>query len=191
MLLPTAPKTALLIIDMQVLFTTMVPSALPHIHALHTFFTSTSRPIIFTQHGHPPSDLEPPFKNQLVRRWGVANSIRLGSPDWQFLPSIKKLVQASPVVAKNTYDAFVNTNLAALLEEAGVERVVICGVMTDCCCETTARSCFNRGWETWFVSDAMGSATVEQHERAVKDYGFGYGPVLETEEVLGRLRKEG
>lgn len=37
------------------------------------------------------------------------------------------------VVHKNTYDAFINTDLAQILEEEMVERVIVCGVMTDCC----------------------------------------------------------
>ena len=141
-------KTALLVVDMQNVFSGMVKTAIPKIQKLHNFFEDSSRPIIFTQHGHTDEELTPPFKNQLVRRWGPAGSIHKGSKDWELIPDIKKLVKNSPMVAKNTYDAFINTNLTTLLEDGGIERVVVCGVMTDCCCDTPARSVYNRGYET-------------------------------------------
>ena len=93
-------------------------------------------------------------------------------------------------MAKNTYDAFVNTNLVELLEERQIERVVVYGVMTDCCCDTTARSAFNRGYETWLASDACGSANKKQYEAALDGFAFACGNVLTTEEAITRLREE-
>ena len=184
---------ALLVIDMQNFFAPMAKSALPNIKKLHSYFNTTLQaPIIFTQHGHPESDLTPPYTNQLVKRWGPSGSVAKGSKDWQLIPSIRALADSSDssVVAKNTYDAFINTNLTELLEEKSIERLVICGVMTDCCCDTTARSAFNRGFDTWLVSDACGSADREQHEAGLKGFGFACGNVLITEEVIERLKAE-
>ncbi|KAK9779978.1 putative Isochorismatase-like domain-containing protein [Seiridium cardinale] len=182
--------TALLVIDMQQYFSGMAKKATPNIKALQKYFQENSQPIIYTQHGHPEEDFRPPYKNQLVRRWGPSRSIHRGSPEWELIPWVKKSVGESPIVAKNTYDAFVNTNLPELLEKDGVERLVICGVMTDCCCETTARSAFNRGWETWLVSDACYSVDDEQHQRSLDAFVFGYGPLWTTEEALDALKKE-
>lgn len=108
------------------------------------------------------------------------------------MPSIHTLQisSKSPVVDKNTYDAFINTNLASLLEERKVERIVVVGVMTDCCCDTTARSAFNRGYETWLVKDACGSASKAQHEAGLRGFGFAFGEVLTTNEVIERLEAE-
>ncbi|KAI4266899.1 MAG: hypothetical protein L6R38_008490 [Xanthoria sp. 2 TBL-2021] len=151
------------------------------------------------QNALPPSHLHPtrphasrahtPFKNQLVRKWGPAGSIAKGSKDWELMPDIDPLAteNENPIIHKNTYDAFINTNLAAVLEEKGIERVVVCGVMTDCCCDTTARSAFNQGFETWLVKDACGTASKKQHEAGLNGFGYAFGEVLETEEVVKRL----
>lgn len=179
--------TALLVVDMQHVFLSMTSTALPNILRLASPFKSNSMPLIFTQHGHSKSELTPPYKSQLVRKWGPHGSIATGSKDWELIPEIANAARNQPIVAKNTYDAFINTNLSQLLDEKGVERVVVCGVMTDCCCDTTARSAFNRGYETRLVSDACGSANKKQHEAGLRGFGFAFGEVLTTEEVLGRL----
>jgi nicotinamidase-related amidase len=182
-------KTALVIVDMQNVFHQMVTAAIPRIQELHSFFTAESLPVLFTQHGHTTEELTPPFKNQLVRRWGPDGSIHKGSKDWELIPTIKKFVEDSPVVAKNTYDAFINTDLDDILRERGVGRVVVCGVMTDCCCDTTARSAFNRGYETWLISDACGSANKRQHEMGLTGFDFMCDGVMTTANAISKLEK--
>ena len=182
---PLSPSmaTALLVIDMQSIFTPMTTRALPNILTLISSFKRASRPLIFTQHGHTKQELTPPYPNQLVRKWGPAGSIAIGSADWALQPPIVEAAKGFPVVGKHTYDAFLNTELEGLLKGEGVERVVVCGVMTDCCCDTTARSAFNRGFETWLVGDACGSRSEEQHEAGLRAFGYAFGQVVGTEEV--------
>lgn len=183
-------KTVLLIIDMQIFFMSMTKDCLPNILTLSTFFRDHAMPQIFTQHGHSELELAHPERNQLVRKWGPEGSIAHGSKDWELIPQIARAwgeAGKPEIVAKNTYDAFINTNLEERLREMGVERVVLCGVMTDCCCDTTARAAFNRGFETWLVSDACGSANRTQHDRGLKAFEFAFGEVLPSREVLQRL----
>ena len=179
--------TALLVVDMQHVFLGMTTLALPNILKLWDHFQSSHLPLIFTQHGHSKAELAAPYKNQLVRKWGPDGSIATGSRDWEFLPEIKKVAQHHRVIPKNTYDAFLNTDLSDVIEKEAIERVVVCGVMTDCCCDTTARSAFNRGYETWRVQDACGSANRKQHEAGLRGFGFAFGEVLRTVDVIKRL----
>ncbi|CAF9941594.1 hypothetical protein IMSHALPRED_002798 [Imshaugia aleurites] len=179
--------TVLLVVDMQHVFLSMTRTALPNILKLCAHFKTAALPLLFTQHGHSKEALTPPYRNQLVRKWGPDGSIATGSRDWQLIPEIRQIARDYRVVAKDTYDAFIGTELGGFLERGSVERVVVCGVMTDCCCDTTARSAFNRGYETWLVEDACGSANMKQHEAGLKGFGFAFGEVLTTEEVVKRL----
>jgi nicotinamidase-related amidase len=180
--------TALLIVDMQKNFLSMTGgSVIPNITKLVTHFRSHSLPCIFTQHGHTKAELTPPFKNQLVKKWGPKGSIAVESTDWELIPEISAQVGSSPIVAKNTYDTFINTDLAALLEKQEIVRVVVVGVMTDCCCDTTARSAFNRGYETWLVSDACSSANKRQHLAGLQGFEFAFGEVITTQEAMQRI----
>ncbi|KAL8708754.1 MAG: hypothetical protein Q9220_006396 [cf. Caloplaca sp. 1 TL-2023] len=181
-------KTALLIVDMQKEFTSMTKTCLPNVLKLDFRFQALKMSRILTPHGHTKEELTPPYKNQLVKKWGPSGSIARGSPDWELMPDIAKISKDCPIIHKNTYDAFINTNFADVLKEQGIERLVVCGVMTDCCCDTTGRAAFNRGFETWLVSDACGTETEEQHERALRCFGFAFGEVLTTKEVLERFQ---
>lgn len=196
-------KTALLVIDVQNFFTPMTKQALPQITTLIHHFRAQQLPALFTQHGHPAADLAgPPFANQLVRKWGPDGSIHRGSADWELQAPVQALVDDleaderegrrekgwTAVVQKNTYDAFVGTDLEERLRALEVERVVVCGVMTDCCCDTTARSAFNRGWETWVVEDACGSANRKQHEAGLRGFAFAFGEVVGTGDVLAEVK---
>lgn len=137
-----SPKTVLLVIDMQRIFEPMTTNALPNIKKLISHYQSISAPIIFTQHGHSQEELTTvPSPNQLVLKWGPDGSIAWGSKNWELQDNIQSYMDEDSstadawpkLVHKNTYDAFLNTDLAQILEEAKVERTVVCGVMTDCC----------------------------------------------------------
>ncbi|KIW39291.1 uncharacterized protein PV06_09076 [Exophiala oligosperma] len=188
----------------------MVAETLPNVVKLCDRFTKASLPIIFTQHGHSDYELKTtPSPSQLVRRWKPENSIATGSPDWELMGDLRRYIPEFPpeplkvgesfpptgdaqlfpkLMAKNTYDSFINTNLSTILEAAKVERVIVCGVMTDVCCDASAKPAFSRGYETWFVSDATGSGNKSQHLAGLKCYSFAYGDVLKTTEVLDHLK---
>ena len=183
-------KTALIVVDMQNFFDDMVGPPLPNITMLNTFFNHSRRDVIFTQHGHTKQELIPPIKSQLVRKVGVDNALVIRTRDWELIPDVWKMAKDAPVVAKNTYDAFMDTDLDAILSARGIDRVLVCGVMTDVCCDTTARSGFCRGYETWVVSDACWTDSQEQHERALKGMEFLIGRVYTAAQAIAMLVEE-
>lgn len=103
------------------------------------------------------------------------------------MPEIAVLAEDSEIVGKNTYDAFINTDLEEILKWKEVEKVAVCGVMTDFCCDTTARAAFNRGFETCLVEDACGSANRSQHEAGLRGFAKAFGEVVKTKDVMARI----
>jgi isochorismate hydrolase len=93
-------------------------------------------------------------------------------------------------ISKTQYDAFYETGLAEALAEQGVQQLIITGVLTHLCCETTARSAFVRGFEVFFPID--GSATYNRSFHLSSFINLSHGfvvPVL-MEELTACLEKE-
>ncbi|TFV83990.1 isochorismatase family protein [Microbacterium sp. dk485] len=61
---------------------------------------------------------------------------------------------------KTTISAFASTDLEQHLIRAGVRRVVVCGIRTEQCCETTTRAASDLGFEVDFVTDATTTSAI-------------------------------
>ena len=82
-----------------------------------------------------------------------------------------------PVLLKNTRNAFTSTNLQEILKEKGVERLVITGISTEQCCETTTRLAADLGYDADFVTEATMTFPISDPET---------GEELSTGEILRR-----
>lgn len=66
-----------------------------------------------------------------------------------------------PTVVKTSVNAFTTTNLQQQLMQHGVREVVICGIRTEQCCETTARVASDLGFDVIFVADATSTSGID------------------------------
>jgi len=69
-----------------------------------------------------------------------------------------------PVLTKTSHNAFTTTNLAQWLTARGVDEVVITGIRTEQCCETTARLASDLGYRVRFVLDATATHPLQRHD---------------------------
>lgn len=182
--LPFSPsQSALLVLDMQNYFLdpsshAFIPSAaaiLPNICALVQAYRSRRLPIIFTRHLNSEQDAG------MMSRWW-RDLIRPESPLSQITSSLD--AADDPVILKSQYDAFYKTPLEDTLRRLGARQVLICGVMTHLCCETTARSAFSRGFEVFFLVDATAAYNAEFHQASLLNLAHGFATLLLSGEVL-------
>lgn len=174
---------ALLVIDMQNRFRSCSRGKVEsNVVRLVKRFHFHHLTLCFTRHHDPERD------QTVLKEWWKC-PITKGSHDWDFLPNIKKVVGANDCVIddKISYDAFLHTNLEEYLRERSISTVVICGVMTNLCCETTARSAFCRDFNVWFPHDANGTVDDSMQLRTLKNLEFGFASVLSTEAILKEL----
>jgi ureidoacrylate peracid hydrolase len=87
------------------------------------------------------------------------------------------------VLDKNRYSAFYGTGLEPILTSLGVRNVVVAGVTTNMCVETTARDASQRDYRVFVVSDACGELDAARHEMALATLGFGFGAVVSVDDV--------
>ncbi|MCK4594746.1 isochorismatase family protein, partial [bacterium] len=86
--------------------------------------------------------------------------------------------------------AFFETPLEALLNEKQVTQLVICGVMTHLCCETTARSAFVRGFQVILPVDATATYTKELHRATLLTLSHGFAIPLLTKNLVKLVERE-
>jgi nicotinamidase-related amidase len=85
--------------------------------------------------------------------------------------------EEEPLLIKNTRNAFTSTNLQDRLWEKRVERLVITGIQTEQCCETTARLAADLGYDVDFVTEATMTFPIADPAT---------GDELSTDEILRR-----
>ncbi|TDW88127.1 nicotinamidase-related amidase [Kribbella pratensis] len=72
-----------------------------------------------------------------------------------------------PILTKTSHNAFTTTNLQQLLTQHGVGEIVVSGIRTEQCCETTARVASDLGYDVVFVADA--TATMALAHWSIRD----------------------
>jgi len=183
----TPQVSALLILDMQDYFLdpnshACIPSApaiLPNLNALITAFSGHNLPIFFTQHLNTPEDAA------AMQTWWH-DLVTAENP----LSAITNHLDLSrgTVIQKTQYDAFYNTELEDFLRGSNVRQVVICGVMTHLCCETTARSAFVRGFEVFFTIDGTATYNQDFHMATLMNLSHGFATPVLAGEILAAFK---
>ena len=69
-----------------------------------------------------------------------------------------------PLVTKSSINAFTTTNLHQVLVAHGIREVIVCGLQTELCCETTARLASDLGYRVVFVTDATATFPIEHRD---------------------------
>ena len=93
------------------------------------------------------------------------------------------------VIVKKTYDSFYETELERTLKNLNVKTLIITGVMTHLCCETTAREAFVRGFNVIFPIDGTLTQNRELHEGTIRAMSHGFAPVPTLEDVMQWMQR--
>jgi nicotinamidase-related amidase len=110
-----------------------------------------------------------------------------GSPDWQLAAGLQ--AEATDLrLRKTTPDAFLGTDLQALLQERGVQELVVCGMHSEFCVDTTTRKALALGYPVTLIADGHTSAGNEAisplqviaHHNATLTNISSFGPRVRT-----------
>jgi ureidoacrylate peracid hydrolase len=94
------------------------------------------------------------------------------------------------VVTKHRYGAFEGTDLDLVLRSRGIRTVIMTGVATNVCVETTARQAFLRDYYVVFTSDCTATFSQAQHDAALFNIDQFFGQVVSGDEVMACWRPE-
>jgi len=198
-------RTALVIVDMQKVFcepqgSLYVPSTeaiVPRIQELAAACRGVDVPVIFLRHivrgdGSDTGrmrDLYPDVDQVLARN----------------NPQVEIIDELTPqpgdiVVDKLFYSGFHGTDLDTVLRSRDVDTLMVCGTVTNVCCDTTIRDAVHREYKVIAISDASaampypdlgwGAVSAEEVQKvALTTFAYEFGEVTTTEEVMARLRQ--
>lgn len=184
-------RCALVVVDMLHYFASpegraYLPASRPivaRISALIRAWRKLGHPVIFTRHCHEG-------KNDLgMMGKFFGDHIRCGELESHIIPALSP-VDGEPVLRKNTYDAYHGTMLDDILRKGGFTQVLLTGVLTHMCVETTARTSFVRGYEVYVPADATASSAEQLHVNSLLSMADSVAMVTSTVEVLERCRKK-
>jgi isochorismate hydrolase len=181
---PRPDRCALLVIDMQQYFLSIARPILENVQSIIKACQWGGAGIIFTRHGHKDISKD---GGMLEKWWG--DLIAYGSKDWELMDSLKP-TDSDEIVDKNRYSVFSGTGLEDRLKSRGIEELIITGVMTNCCCETTARDAFVRDFRVFFVSDATATINDELHIASLKNLAYGFAHIVSTNQLCRYLLKK-
>ena len=180
-------KRALLVIDVQnEYFTGKMPVTYPDgsfekILKTVDAANQSDIPVILIRHGAPQKD---------------ATAFVKGSTGWDIREELLRKKHVC-IIDKNLPGSFTGTKLEDFLSEMGVDTIVICGYMTQMCCDTTARQAVHLGLSVEFLSDATGTLDVsnsagkitaeELHKAILVTQAMRFSTVISTDEWVEKL----
>jgi nicotinamidase-related amidase len=115
--------------------------------------------------------------------------VQKGTKGAEILPDF--LDPADQVIEKNKDSGFYETDLHERLQSLGVETVLVTGMQTQICVQTTAADAFFRGYNVWVASDCVVSARQQDTERALEWLAGYCASVADSKEILRTLDATG
>jgi isochorismate hydrolase len=81
-------------------------------------------------------------------------------------------------------------DLEKILRAKGIQDLIISGVMTNLCCETTARDAFMRDYRVFFLIDGTAIGKEDHHLATLKNLGYGFAYLITCDELIENLKSE-
>lgn len=140
----TMNKKALLVIDVQnAMFDEGIANGetlLQNLKKLISKARATNTPVFYIQHNEVTGE---PLEN--------------GTKGWEIHPDITPVEGIDTVIQKTRPDSFFQTNLETELEKKGIEHLILTGLQTEMCVDTTCRRAVSMEYQVTLVSDAHGT----------------------------------
>jgi len=196
------PKTALLVVDMQLYFVgegqpsecPVARDIVPNINRLADATRRAGGTVIWIQtHSGPDSkDFWSVYYERMTDE-GTDKRVEGMSPGgsgFDIWPELD-VHDEDPVVPKTRYSAFIPSpsKLEAVLRERGIDTVLVTGVSTCTCCESTARDAMMLNFRTLMISDGNAAPDDDLHNATLNQFYLQFGDVQSTDQVVALLER--
>lgn len=165
-------------------FTRIETTVVPNVQRLLSVARETGTRVVYLTVGSELPDYSDLPRHMLGLAQWVGNTA--GHREHEILDEVRPH-PGELVLNKTTTSGFNSAPLDHALRAFGIRSIVIVGISTNSCVETTARDAADLGYETLVVEDACGAARQEYHDAALVSLRRQFGRVASTEEVIGEL----
>lgn len=97
------------------------------------------------------------------------------------------IMDGDVILRKFSYSAFLNTPLIGILQQAGVENVLVSGIKTNVCCRQTAIDSVSHNFKTFMISDLTSTNNEEIKAFHLNEINRYFAKVIDSAEVIRRL----
>ncbi len=153
---------------------------MPNLHGLLSSARASGVPVIFIQTIHEAATDSDAWK---MRAAGKMSSVcRRGSWGAEFFE-----VSPEPgevIVNKHRYSAFINTRLDSVLRAQKIETLIVTGVSTNVCVESTARDGYMLDYSVILASNACAAYSKQAHEMTLENIAGFFGTVADTQAMI-------
>jgi ureidoacrylate peracid hydrolase len=153
---------------------------IPNLQTLLTAARANQTPVIFLQTIHTAATDS--------ASWTWRNAGNLGglcrTDTWGADFTEVRPLPDEPVVIKHRYSGFVNTRLDSVLRTLKIENLIMTGVSTNVCVESTARHGYMLDYHIVFLSDCTAAYSPEEHEGALYNMRTHFGVVATSADVI-------
>ncbi len=167
-------------------------TVIPNVERLLTVFRHTGTQVVFTRHGPLLADGRDMIARRRRRdvdaleRSDVPTLWHHGTFEHEVIATLQP-TDGDLVVDKNTSSPFNSTGLEWLLRNMEIDALVVVGMATEMCVETTARDAADRGFDVIVVEDATATFFARHHLAALSAFARVFGQVWSTEDVVAAL----
>ena len=194
------PRTALVVVDMQLYFMgegqpSECPEAraiVPNVNRLAEATRRAGGKVIWIQtHSGPDSkDFWSVYYERMTPENGEkrVEGMNPGGSGFDIWPDLE-VKNEDLIVPKTRYSAFIPSpsKIQAALEENKIDTLLITGVSTCTCCESTARDAMMLNYRTMMISDGCAAPDDELHNATLNQFYLQFGDVQSTNEVIALL----
>lgn len=129
------------------------------------------------------------FLHELRPGLKEAGGLQAGPDDVELMPEVQ-VHKKDYVVDKRRYSAFHGTELEDIPRAGRIECLMVGGVTTSMCVESTVRDAGRRDYKTFVVRDACADFADDRHRASFEAMAFGFGRVISHNEALSALEAE-
>ena len=120
------------------------------------------------------------------RRAEAAGALAQGSKLQKLYPELETAA-SDAWLTKNRYSAFIKSDFARILQERGIDTLLLAGTKTNVCVECTARDAMMLDYKVAVLSDCTAALSDDEHRATLENVIQQFGDVLTADEALKKL----